>query len=121
LHVALDLYDRQGIHLFGRTSGLPDILPAMDGVGTDTRRIGAVLKGLPLAEGPLTMAVSLQRPAGATTETIDRQETMVEIERNHLAASRGMLRLDSAWDWETPSGVDVAQPPGIRLSRWSGR
>ncbi len=121
LFIALDLYDRQGIHLFGRTSQLPDILPVIDGVGSDTRRIRATLRGLPLAEGPVTVAVTLQRAAGSSTETIDRQETAIEIDRLGLAGSRGLLRLENAWDWEAPAGYDVEPAPGIRLSRWTGR
>ncbi len=123
LMIALDLYDRQGIHLFGRTSQLPDILPVIEGVGSDTRRIRSMLKGLPLAEGPVTVAVSLQRAAGAEAETIDRQETSFDIEHFGLTGSRGMLRLDNAWDWETPLSVDEdsGAPNGIRLSRWTGR
>lgn len=121
LFVALDLHDRQGIHLFGRTSQLPDILPVIDGVGSDTRRIRAMLRGLPLAEGPLTVAVTLQRVAGSGMETVDRQETSIEIDRLGLSGSRGMLRLDNAWDWEAPTGYDAESSIGIRLSRWTGR
>ncbi len=121
LFVALDLYDRQGIHLFGRTSQLPDILPVMEGVGTDTRRIRSTLRGLPLAEGPITVAVTLQRSAGSSTETVDRQETSIEIDRLGLSGSRGMLRLDNAWDWEAPASHEAEPPSGMRLSRWTGR
>ncbi len=121
LLAALDLYDRQGIHLFGRTSALPDILPVIEGVGTDSRRIRSTLKGLPLAEGPVTIAVSLLRAAGAGTETIDRQETTIDVDRIGLSGSRGMLTLDNAWDWEIPSDLEAGQPTGIRLSRWTGR
>ena len=121
IFVALDLYDRQGIHLFGRTSQLPDILPVIEGVGTDTRRIRSTLRGLPLAEGPVTIAVSLQRAVGANSETIDRQETSIEIDRIGLSGNRGMLSLDSVWDWEAPADFDQDPPAGIRLSRWTSR
>ncbi len=121
LLIALDLYDRQGIHLFGRTSALPDILPVIEGVGTDTRRIRSTLKGLPLAEGPVTIAVSLLRSAGSGTEAIDRQETTIEVDRIGLSGNRGMLTLDNAWDWEVPAGIEPEQPSGIRISRWTGR
>jgi hypothetical protein len=121
LFVALDLYDRQGVHLFGRTSQLPDILPVIEGVGSDTRRIRSTLRGLPLAEGPVTVAVTLQRAAGSGTETVDRQETSIEIDRLSLSGSRGMLTLDNAWDWEAPADYDEEPSVGIRLSRWTGR
>jgi len=121
LFVALDLYDRQGIHLFGRTSQLPDILPVIEGIGTDTRRIRSTLRGVPLAEGPVTIAVSLQRAAGATTETIDRQETSIEIDRIGLSGNRGMLTLDNVWDWEAPAEFDHEPPSGIRIGRWTSR
>lgn len=121
LFVSLDLYDRQGIHLFGRTSQLPDILPIIEGVGSDTRRIRSTLRGLPVAEGPITLAVSLQRAAGAASETVDRQETSIEIDRLGLSGSRGLLTLDNSWDWEAPAGYETESTPAIRLSRWTGR
>ncbi|HEX3721720.1 MAG TPA: ABC transporter ATP-binding protein, partial [Nitrolancea sp.] len=122
LYVSLDLYDRQGIHLFGRTSELPDTLPVSDGAAPDTRRVRANLRGIPLAEGAITIAVTLQRSPAAGVEAIDRQETTVEIEPTGLAGNRGMLRLDNHWDWEAPPVLEEAEPaPGIRLSRWTSR
>jgi hypothetical protein len=121
LFVALDLYDRQGIHLFGRTSELPDSLPLIDGAGPDTRRIRANLCLLPLAEGPVTVAVTLQRSPATGADTIDRQETTVEIDPVGMAGNRGMLRLDNHWDWEAPPVLEEESSPGIHLSRWTGR
>jgi lipopolysaccharide transport system ATP-binding protein len=121
LFIALDLYDRQGLHLFGRTSELPDSLPLIDGAGPDTRRIRASLRGLPLAEGTVTIAVTLQRSAGPGVDTVDRQETAVEIDPVGMAGSRGMLRLDNNWDWEAPPALTDEPSPNIRLSRWTGR
>ena len=120
LFVALDLYDRQGLHLFGRTSELPDSLPLIDGAGPDTRRIRANLRWVPLAEGPVTVAVTLQRSPAAGVDTIDRQETTVEIEPVGMAGSRGMLRLDTHWDWEAPV-LEEEPSPGIHLTRWTNR
>jgi lipopolysaccharide transport system ATP-binding protein len=121
LFIALDLYDRQGLHLFGRTSELPGSLPLIDGAGPDTRRIRASLRGLPLAEGLVTIAVTLQRSAGPGVDTVDRQETAVEIDPVGMAGSRGMLRLDNNWDWEAPPALTDEPSPNFRLSRWTGR
>jgi len=119
LFVALDLYDRQGIHLFGRTNELPASLPLIDGAGPDTRRIRANLRWLPLAEGPVTVAVTLQRSPTTGVDTIDRQETTVEIDPAGMAGNRGMLRLDNRWDWEAPSVRDEEPSASVRLSRWT--
>ena len=119
LFVALDLYDRQGIHLFGRTNELPASRP--EGAGPDTRRIRANLRWLPLAEGAVTVAVTLQRSPTTGVDTIDRQETTVEIEPAGLAGNRGMLRLDNHWDWEGQTMSNEEPAPGVRLSRWTSR
>jgi lipopolysaccharide transport system ATP-binding protein len=121
LFVALDLYDRQGLHLFGRTSELPDTLPQIEGAGPDTRRIRANLHGLPLAEGAVTIAVTLQRSAGLGVDTLDRQETTVEIDPVGMAGNRGLLRLDNHWDWEAPPAIERDPPTGVHLSRWTSR
>src|SRR5690606_38280700 len=64
LLLALDLHDQAGTHLFGNTAELPGELPLLDEFQGDTRRVRARIGGLPLAEGPLTVSVSLQRSSG---------------------------------------------------------
>jgi hypothetical protein len=96
-------------------------LPQIEGAGPDTRRIRANLHGLPLAEGAVTIAVTLQRSAGLGVDTLDRQETTVEIDPVGMAGNRGLLRLDNHWDWEAPPAIERDPPTGVHLSRWTSR
>lgn len=104
LYLALDLYDREGTHLFGSTGQLPEVLPpAENGADAAVRVVRAVIRGLPLADATLTLAATLQRPSGSAGgfEAIDRQETDITIEAPWSGRERGILRLDYSWDWES--------------------
>lgn len=106
LLLALDLYDRGGTHLFGNTAHLPEGLPVFDELDPATRVVRGLVRGLPLAEGPLTIAATLERAGPGAGEPLDRQESEVDIEAPWSGQERGMLHLAHAWEWEddSPSG-----------------
>lgn len=103
LLLALDLYDRSGTHLFGSTGRLPDALPPAPDLDPNAHRVRTIIRGLPIAEGTLTLVATLQRPSGAGTEQIDRRETQIDVTPGWHSQDRGILRLDQAWEWETES------------------
>lgn len=121
LLLSLDLHDQAGTHLFGSTGELPDQLPFLDELQRDTRRVRTRIRGLPLNEGPVTVAVSLQRSSGEELQLIDRQEISLYI-TSVIRRHRGILQLDHAWDWEgddetSSEPVDTGSPFGSRRPR----
>lgn len=102
LMLAVDLYDEDGAHLFGRTGEVPDDLPLPDGAdGPGTGRVRSILRNLPVSSGVLTIAATLQRPTAHGLESIDRLEIELPIVAREDHDSRGKLRLEHTWDWET--------------------
>lgn len=121
LLLSLDLHDQAGTHLFGSTGELPDQLPFLDELQRDSRRVRTRIRGLPLNEGPVTVAVSLQRSSGEELQLLDRQEISLYI-TSVIRRHRGILQLDHAWDWEgddetSSEPVDTGSPFGSRRPR----
>lgn len=122
LLLALDLFDSAETHLFGSTRHLPETLPSASDADPATRRVRAVLRDLPLAEGPLTVAATLQRSLGLGSEQIDRQETRIDVIEPWSGRERGILRLNHAWEWESaPDGVEPVPDAAARAAERSPR
>lgn len=106
LLLSLDLHDQAETHLFGSSTELPGELTRHDALDPDIRQVRARIRDLPLAEGLVTVSVSLQRSQGGELQLIDRQETELFIaspSRRH----RGILDLDHDWEWDADDGREV--------------
>ncbi|MDI3341204.1 MAG: polysaccharide ABC transporter ATP-binding protein [Sphaerobacter sp.] len=110
LLLAIDLYDRDGNHLFGSTGRLADLGAPTVGEDPATRRVCAVIHQLPVAPTTLTIAATLQHPGATGLDEVDRQDTEVEVIAPWSVRERGLLRLDHAWEWEPADAAADALP-----------
>ena len=114
LLLALDLYDREGTHLFGNTGRLADIMSHTSQGDAAAQRVQAVIRGLPVAPTTLTVAATLQRPSEAGLAVVDRQETEIEVFAPWSAQERGLLRLEHIWESE-PGAAARRERTGPRV------
>jgi ABC-type polysaccharide/polyol phosphate transport system ATPase subunit len=104
LSLALDLYDHEGAHLFGRSTRVPTNLPLnpVDGGNLATAR--GLIRKLPVREGELRLIATLQS-AGGEDQVLGRRETMITVQSAGISTERGMLHLDHEWSWAADGRV----------------
>jgi ABC-type polysaccharide/polyol phosphate transport system ATPase subunit len=104
--LAIDLYDEEGAHLFGRSSSVPVDLPLnhVDGGRLAIAR-GRIHK-LPLRYGALKLVATLQQGAD-NEQVLGRRESVVDVQPAGISAERGMLHLDHEWQWTADGRVQL--------------
>ena len=111
--VGLDLYDDE-THLFSTSQALPDDLAPLDSSDDRLFPATALIRGLPVAHGPLTAVVTLHR-ADDRSAVLDRREMRVDLVTDPRPTD-GLLQLDHDWQWGSgPSaGADGVTRTGAR-------
>lgn len=117
LQVNIDQLD--GVSLWETRARLPSNLPLAEQAHSqrgeqppDTRVARLMLPQFPLSSGSIRLGATLFDTSGEQPRLLDHQETILNIQPSQLD-ERGLLRLDHAWEWDTPTALDVVEPIGL--------
>jgi ABC-type polysaccharide/polyol phosphate transport system ATPase subunit len=109
--LAVDLYDSDGVHLFGESTAIPPDLPLQNG---ETGRFASArgrIRNLPLRTGELTVVATLLR-TGVEDHVLGRRETIIEVRSSTIDNHRGILHLDHEWKWNAGNRTSSANDNG---------
>jgi ABC-type polysaccharide/polyol phosphate transport system ATPase subunit len=113
--LALDLFDGQETHLFGRSAPLPPDLPRQHGENGSISVARGRIRSLPIRHGTVRLVATVLH--GEHGYVGARREVEFDIISHLVDSSRGMLHLEQDWQWQDDAAVGAADHSDDDLKR----